>query len=135
MADYFNLAQEILSAELMGESVEEFARPWFQDESIPILAYSSQVVAGTSPRLVIHAEQLTEVPWTFQIDLRIEPNSEDSLELARTETLKLTERFHRFSFPLTDARVKATLDPEWKVLCKKIDMKGRSPLNRGRFVD
>jgi len=135
MADYLELAEEILAGEPPGDQLRQIVQPWFQDTSIPVLAYSAQVIDSSPPQLVVQVNQQTEQPWQLALDLDIRQEGPSGSRSLRRETLVIQEAIEQFMFTVPQGAITVQLDPEWRVLCKRTRMdeqpgKGLPPGNR-----
>lgn len=129
MADYLDLAEEIFAEEPPGDRLRSLTLPWFHDRSIPILTYSADIISSSPPQLIVSLEQQTEVPWEFPIELSIE-SLKDPVSSAgspdgipRRETIWIKDATATYVFSVPDIEVRVVLDPDWKVLCKRTEIK------------
>ena len=124
IADYLDLAEEILAHESPGHRLGQLVQPWLSDTSIPNLTYSISVANTIPLQLSLGITQESEAPWELELEVEIQEPSERSPSTAsRRETILLTETSQSFQFPIKHSPAILRIDPDWKVLCKRTEKK------------
>ena len=126
MEDYLTIAEEILYEEPTGPELRRRIEPWLKDSDIPILAYSSEILSTTPTRIQVTVLQQTDFLWELEIDLLIQSQDIINPNLSQLEHVFIKEAQQTFTFEIPFHPAEVTLDPDWKILCKRTPLKGTS---------
>jgi hypothetical protein len=118
---YIRLGEEILIEPLPGgKTFREFITPWLEQNALPALTYSVEILEGTSTRAVLSVKQQTPQPREFPVEIVFEPGEiEHTPTEGWTETVFISRASHQFEFDLPSKDTRILVDPKWKTLFKR----------------